>query len=240
MKKLSILFFLIAICIGCNQTRTSENNTKPAPKKETLTTQSMPEVRIKEENDSVLYVPETKLRLQPQQMSQKAVLEMLRKNDFYCKPEIIAGGKTFGNSEGKGAQNTFKLMHDDLAVYDSATNLYWQKSGSPTRLNFEASLKYVQDLNASNFGGISNWRIPTTEEAMSLMTRKENAQAIYFSELFNPVQYKIWTSDSLGYSWVFKENTGWKVDYKRPDIWFDVKKSARYYVKATALGDRKL
>jgi hypothetical protein len=78
--------------------------------------------------------------------------------------------------------------------------IFWQDHCDPTYAKAE---KYVRDLNAQRFAGYSDWRLPTLEEAMSLMEPKENSDGMYIDAKFDAKQTWIWTADkeSAGRAW---------------------------------------
>jgi hypothetical protein len=55
---------------------------------------------------------------------------------------------------------------------------------------------YIKQLNNENFAGFNDWRLPTMEEAMSLMERKQSHSGIYIDMLFDAKQAGIWTADT--------------------------------------------
>ena len=54
---------------------------------------------------------------------------------------------------------------------------------------------YIDDINRQDFGGFSDWRLPTLKEAMSLMEPAGNQNGLHISSIFDPVQDEIWTHD---------------------------------------------
>ena len=66
-----------------------------------------------------------------------------------------------------------------LVVVDHATGLMWQRGGSGES-NFQAEWNeaegYVQGLNTKKFAGYDDWRVPTLEEAMTLMSPQGKGQ----------------------------------------------------------------
>ena len=63
--------------------------------------------------------------------------------------------------------------------------------------------KYIRELNNKSFAGFTDWRLPTLEEAMSLMeTQKKNGN-LYSDSKFGQTQRSIWTADkdSAGRAW---------------------------------------
>jgi hypothetical protein len=60
-------------------------------------------------------------------------------------------------------------------MVDRATGLMWQQAGSAEEMSFAEAGMYVAQLNAGNgFAGYRGWRLPTLEEAMSLIEPVEN------------------------------------------------------------------
>jgi PKD repeat protein len=91
-----------------------------------------------------------------------------------------ASGQPF---EGQDAQHAgyapgLTISGDGLTVHDATTGLTWQRStdtdgngviDAADKLTFAEALVYAETLNASGFGGFSDWRLPTIKELYSLM-----------------------------------------------------------------------
>jgi serine/threonine-protein kinase len=73
----------------------------------------------------------------------------------------------------------------------------WQQSGSPDFMTFSDAEDYVRDANEKRFAGHDDWRLPTLEEAMSLMAPKQNHE-LCIAPLFDRTQRWIWTIDKSG------------------------------------------
>jgi len=72
-------------------------------------------------------------------------------------------------------------------VIDHTTGLMWQQSGS-TILKFNEVEKYIRDLNDQRFFDYNDWRLPTLEEAMSLMEPQEQKHSegeLYIDPVFD-------------------------------------------------------
>lgn len=67
--------------------------------------------------------------------------------------------------------------------------------------------KYILDLNNQNFGGYSDWRLPTLEEAMALMEPQEKDDGLHIDKVFDKKQDWIWTSSKPS------AGVAWKVDF---------------------------
>jgi hypothetical protein len=78
----------------------------------------------------------------------------------------------------------------------------WQQSGSPNSITYADAEKYIRDLNDKHFAGYNDWRLPTLEEAMSLMEPTKHGE-LYLDPIFDRTQRWIWTADkeSAGRAW---------------------------------------
>jgi hypothetical protein len=115
------------------------------------------------------------------------VKQVLQKYDLYDSSY---------HKSGNGLQHFYILSRNRAKIIlDLSTGLMWQQSGSPNYKNYENAEAYIIDLNHQKFAGFSDWRLPTLEEAMSLMEPKKNKAGLYFDERFDATQRWIWTAD---------------------------------------------
>ncbi len=114
---------------------------------------------------------------------------IIKEKDYYCGSNYI-----WSNPEGRGVKHKFKLNKDGKVVHDGATRLAWQQSGSG-HINYQKAQQYVRKLNENRFTGHSDWRLPTLEEAMSLMDPVKNEDGLYIDSVFEKAQRRIWTMD---------------------------------------------
>jgi hypothetical protein len=122
-------------------------------------------------------------------LSQFEVQKMVQTKDF------VDSGR---NKEGKGIQHQYELikLHENKIVIDHTTGLVWQQSGSDVLLNYELAEAYITNLNQENFGGHSNWRLPTVEEAISLVEPANKQGGLSIDQIFDDKQRWIWTADT--------------------------------------------
>jgi hypothetical protein len=127
-------------------------------------------------------------------LSIKDVKKMIVINNFYCKEDSTTISYSYS---GEGLENIFNVhtMNDTMVVVDSASCLMWQQAGSPEKLAFENSQKRVDALNESQYAGFNDWRLPTLEEAMSLMEPEKKNGNLYIDSIFDQTQKYIWTCD---------------------------------------------
>ncbi len=71
-------------------------------------------------------------------------------------------------------------------------------------MGYVAAEEYIRKINAETYGGYSDWRLPTLEEAMSLMEpEQKNGLFIAGQFDFDKEQHLIWTSDKFTTSWAW-------------------------------------
>ena len=101
-------------------------------------------------------------------------------------------------------ENEFEVQKDGKVIYDKATGLMWQKSGSQEPMTYDKVHNYIRQLNQEGFAGYSDWRLPTLKEAISLLKPTKMNHELFIDPLFDNEQRWIWTSDlsSASSAWV--------------------------------------
>ncbi len=99
------------------------------------------------------------------------------------------------NSTASGFANDYELQNGGKVVFDRASGLMWQQSGSAKDISCDEAKKYVAQLNSDQFAGYSDWRLPTLEEEMSLMEPMGKSGGLNIDPVFENTQRWIWTSD---------------------------------------------
>jgi len=133
--------------------------------------------------------PETFIiRNKPKELSTADVNEMLKEHGFYNRDQ---------NPDGKGVNHKYKLqtIRGDKVVFDEATSLMWQQSGSDEVMKFDAAKNWIKKRNQLVYAGFQGWRLPTLEEGMSLMEPEEKNNGLHINLVFDRNQRWIWTSD---------------------------------------------
>lgn len=140
----------------------------------------------KEEVDSSV-IPETKFRsTSREKLSGKSVIDMLKDKGLY---------DSNWNNSASGFTNDYKSQNDGKVVFDHASGLVWQQSGSSEDISYVEAENYIAQLNSDQFAGYSDWRLPTLEEAMSLMKPTAKSGGLHIDPVFDNTQRWIWTSD---------------------------------------------
>ncbi|GEM_PF-2618979 len=173
-------------------------------------------IKPKELQDTVSKAPERKLqsitpmrRVARDNLTGGEVQSVLKQYDLYCALSVWS--KEWCNPQGKGLINNFELLHNGKVVVDHATGLMWQQSGSAGPITFADAQKYILELNTKTTQGFvvvgfNEWRLPTLDEAMSLMER-EKTNGLHIDPIFDPNQWWIWTVDKAN------ADTAWVVTF---------------------------
>jgi serine/threonine protein kinase len=156
-------------------------------------------------------VPKRSLFLRPvyKTLSYDDVESMIKKNRFY---------EGSYNETGKYTSPLEKKVTGGVAVIiDYKTRLMWHPNGSDKDVKFKSTRSWLKSLNSRKYGGYSDWRLPTLEEAASLLRRTKNRKGLYLDSLFPGAQKRIWTGDRFGSDkhWVVRFYSG--IVYAYPD-----------------------
>jgi serine/threonine-protein kinase len=100
--------------------------------------------------------------------------------------------------------------NQDIAQ-DRATGLVWQKAGSPYPLTWQQAADYVKRLNTEGFGERQNWRLPTVNELLSLVTEVPRSEDFCVDPVFDPTQRWLWSADRRSYvaAWFVSVDLGY-------------------------------
>lgn len=138
------------------------------------------------------------LRSQPDFFSVDQVTEMIVAGNYYDSKRNPSGS----------LPNYLVDNGDGQTVTDKATGLMWHRQGCDIA-NIQRVRKYIEDLNIRNFGGYSDWRLPTIAEAMSLMESEINREGLHLHPCFSREQPFIFSADQR------RPGGYWFVDYKQ-------------------------
>ncbi len=96
---------------------------------------------------------------------------------------------------------------DEMTVVDKVSGLMWQREGADIMSN-RSMRKEIEKTNNESFAGFSDWRMPTMEEALSLMTSEMNEKGLFVHPCFSASQPFIFVNGTR------KPGGYWFVDYK--------------------------
>lgn len=115
---------------------------------------------------------------------------LIRQHNFFCRK--YEWNLEFCNEEGTCPGDY--VDHADGTITDRSTGLMWQQAHRVPYGTLSEAKQYIQQLNAENFAGYSDWRLPTLEECASLMSSQKNKDGLFSSPLFTPRLW-LWTCD---------------------------------------------
>ena len=143
-----------------------------------------------------------RLRSKPyHKYSQRALRAMLARRGFFERR---------WNFVGRGPLHLFSdgAVEGVPAVVDYGTNLVWQKEGTDCfgggMRNAEEAKAEVAHLNSRSNG---RWRLPTVEEAASLLTPYQSREGLFVPDAFADSPFWIWTCDAAS------AHRPWSVDF---------------------------
>lgn len=113
-------------------------------------------------------------------------------------PHITIHEKTDWGFYGHSTiQNNYELktIKNDKVVVDHTTGLMWFQSGTVKYLNYGKSIRLLEKINDKGYAGYNDWRMPTLEEAVSLLGA-DKKNGLFIDPVFDKGQSSIWTGDS--------------------------------------------
>jgi hypothetical protein len=111
------------------------------------------------------------------------------------------------NPSGK-FENSFVSTSNPEVIIDQRTLLMWQRDGLDINSN-RTIQRNIDELNKKSFAGFLDWRLPTMEEAMSLMEPVKNFKDVFLKPCFSKEQPFIFVAAQR------KPGGYWFVDYKQ-------------------------
>ncbi|MBD3342185.1 MAG: DUF1566 domain-containing protein, partial [Candidatus Lokiarchaeota archaeon] len=129
----------------------------------------------------------TKFRNIPKSLSKNDLIQILEKHDFHDRCL---------NTRGRGYSHQFliQVKRKNRVIQDKKWNLMWQQGGSTESLMYAKAIEYIDKLNQEMHAGYADWRLPTIEEAASLIQKKKK-NGLYIDPVFDNTQRWIWTND---------------------------------------------
>ena len=149
--------------------------------------------------------PEEKasLRSEGAFLGEDEVGDIARKGNFYDSQHNPSGG----------FENCLVDNMDQLTVTDLKTGLMWQRGGCDLTTIRNAQ-KYVAELNRKNFAGYNDWRLPTMEEALSLLEPQVNEKDLHLHPCFSKEQPFVFLADQR------KPGGYWFADFKQGTVFW--------------------
>ena len=134
----------------------------------------------------------------PDYINDDEIADVLKKWDFFDSEHNLSG--TF--------ENSLTSSGNPEVIIDQRTSLMWQRDGLDIH-SIRTIQRNIEELNKNNFAGFSDWRLPTMEEAMSLMESEKNFKDVFLNPCFSKEQPFIFVAAQR------KPGGYWFVDYKQ-------------------------
>jgi hypothetical protein len=102
----------------------------------------------------------------------------------------------YGHSTIKHDYN-LKTIKGDKVVVDNATGLMWHQNGSDKKVKWKKVQEWINEFNSRKHVRYTDWRLPTLEEAASLLEPSKKNGNLYIDPIFSNRQKRIWTGDKF-------------------------------------------
>lgn len=125
----------------------------------------------------------------PPDMQKTALNAVPREIDEAEMEAVVKKGGFFDSQYNPSGQFANFLVdnNDSLTVTDKVSGLMWQRGGCDIT-SIRKIHDYINETNKNNFAGFNDWRLPTMEEALSLMEQQENHKGLFLHPCFSKDQ----------------------------------------------------
>ena len=133
----------------------------------------------------------------PKIITLRTSYKKLSLSEVRSMPNVSIRDKTRWGLTAQSSVNhdyNIKTIKGNKVVVDNATGLMWHQSGSDDYMYWDEAKKWVRSLK---YAGYSDWRLPTVEEAASLLESNKRND-LYIDPVFSKKQEWIWTGDRYG------------------------------------------
>ena len=83
-------------------------------------------------------------------------------------------------------------------VYDAATGLLWEQSGTPYPVSWQEARRHVARRNRGG-SNAAPWRLPTVDELATLLSATPHGADFCIDPVFDPVQRRLWSCDRCSF-----------------------------------------
>ena len=124
----------------------------------------------------------------------------MRSKPIKCNPEKATAMMDLDELWRPRTYRINRFQHQgETIIHDDQTGLTWQQSGSMYPQTWHQAHHYINRLNAQQFGGFRNWRLPTMDELLTLLESPSPGRNLCIEPLFDTIQRWIWSCDRRSY-----------------------------------------
>jgi hypothetical protein len=145
-------------------------------------------------------------------------------SEVQSMPNVSIRKKKYWGFCGHGTINhdyNLKAIKDDKVVVDNTTGLMWHKCGSDEYImKWNKAKEWVEDLNSEEgYAGYQDWRLPTLDEAVSLLESSKKNRGLYIDPVFSKKQGWIWTGDKFDNVFEDGSEAAWGVHFQEGTVY---------------------
>jgi serine/threonine-protein kinase len=133
--------------------------------------------------------------------------------DELWRPECYAHGEFADQGDG--------------TVLERTRGLVWERYGSRYPLTWERANAHVARLNKNEYGGRTDWRLPTVAELATLFTGRTEPGEFCLEPAFDPQKARLWSADRKAFT------AAWYVDAELGFVWWQ-DLTCRFFARAVA------
>jgi hypothetical protein len=133
---------------------------------------------------------------------------------------------------GDEMEDTATIEGGWLMTRDNVTGLIWEIKTDDGSIHDKDNwyirtemIDYISTLNDSNFGGYSDWRVPTIKELATIVYSNSDVPAIDLRFFPNIQSYPYWSSTYRAY---FPEDNPWFVNFQTGHVFYEHYSSSHY------------
>jgi hypothetical protein len=157
----------------------------------------------------------------PKIITLRTSYKKLSLSEVRSMPNVSIRDKTRWGLTAQSSVNhdyNIKTIKGNKVVVDNATGLMWHQSGSDDRVKWREAKDWIEDLNSEGCAGYHDWRLPTVDEAVSLLESSEKNGDLYIDPVFSKKQNWIWTGNRKSGG----SEDAWRVNFGsgRVDGWY--------------------
>ena len=128
-----------------------------------------------------------------------------------------------------------KPINEDSVVINHATGLMWHQSGSDKYFSWKRAKKWIDKLNKEGYAGFQDWKLPTVEEAASLLEPEKKSGNLHIDPAFDKKQWSIWLCDSHISDDSLTLNGAWRVSFSDGTVSWGSNSLDLFYIRPVRL-----